>query len=129
LDEHGRGLKMVEELSIRTGVIGDMRGRVVWAEVPWPAEQSSLTAVFERIHQGTIATAERTLRRRFGEFMAWYGRETLQWWACPKRADAASGGLVSAPSAAGLAELLTRARLGRTVAEYPSGRHVPLPPV
>jgi anti-sigma regulatory factor (Ser/Thr protein kinase) len=40
-DEHGRGLRMVQELSVRTGVIGGMRGRVVWAEVPWPAEQPS----------------------------------------------------------------------------------------
>jgi anti-sigma regulatory factor (Ser/Thr protein kinase) len=40
-DEHGRGLRMVQELSVRTGVIGGIRGRVVWAEVPWPAEQPS----------------------------------------------------------------------------------------
>jgi SAM-dependent methyltransferase len=34
---HGRGLVIVRSLSVRTGVCGDYRGRVVWADVPWSA--------------------------------------------------------------------------------------------
>jgi histidine kinase-like protein len=34
--EHGRGLLMVQSLSLRAGVLGGRRGRVVWADVPWP---------------------------------------------------------------------------------------------
>ncbi len=33
--EHGRGLVVVAALSARTGVCGDHRGRLVWADVPW----------------------------------------------------------------------------------------------
>jgi anti-sigma regulatory factor (Ser/Thr protein kinase) len=33
--EHGRGLLVVRGLSVRTGVCGDHRGRLVWADVPW----------------------------------------------------------------------------------------------
>ena len=33
--EQGRGLLVVEGLSARFGVLGDHRGRTVWAEVPW----------------------------------------------------------------------------------------------
>jgi serine/threonine-protein kinase RsbW len=33
--EHGRGLLLVAGLSSRTGVAGDHRGRLVWAEIPW----------------------------------------------------------------------------------------------
>src|ERR1700683_4709354 len=33
--EHGRGMLVVRGLSASTGVCGDSRGRLVWAEVPW----------------------------------------------------------------------------------------------
>jgi hypothetical protein len=35
--EHGRGLLVVHGLSLRTGVCGDHRGRVVWADISWAA--------------------------------------------------------------------------------------------
>jgi len=35
--DHGRGLLVVRGLSARTGVRGDHRGRLVWADVPWGA--------------------------------------------------------------------------------------------
>jgi hypothetical protein len=34
-DEHGRGLLLVSLLSLRTGMCGDQRGRLVWADVRW----------------------------------------------------------------------------------------------
>jgi anti-sigma regulatory factor (Ser/Thr protein kinase) len=128
-DEHGHGLKMVEKLSARTGVIGDAGGRVVWAEVPWPDESASLSAALDYAHQETIATAERTLRGRFGEFLCWFGRETLEWWACPRYRGDASTGLVSARSAADLAELLIRARWGRLGPGRTPCQSVPPPPL
>jgi anti-sigma regulatory factor (Ser/Thr protein kinase) len=33
--EHGRGLLLVLGLSVRTGVTGDHRGRLVWADIAW----------------------------------------------------------------------------------------------
>jgi hypothetical protein len=36
LAESGRGLLMVRALSERHGVWGDERGRLVWADIPWP---------------------------------------------------------------------------------------------
>ena len=39
--EHGRGLLLVRGLAARTGVRGDDRGRVVWADVAWHREDSS----------------------------------------------------------------------------------------
>jgi serine/threonine-protein kinase RsbW len=36
-DEHGRGLVLLAGLASQTGVLGDYRGRVVWADVPWAA--------------------------------------------------------------------------------------------
>lgn len=34
-EEHGRGLHMVKELSVRSGVKGDASGRTSWADVIW----------------------------------------------------------------------------------------------
>jgi anti-sigma regulatory factor (Ser/Thr protein kinase) len=127
-DEHGRGLTMVEALAARTGVIGDARGRVVWAEVRWPAEHAPDAAVFDGVHEDTIATAEQALRVRFSEFLTWFGRETPQWWACGRHADTTAPGLVHAPSAAELEELLTRVRLGVLAAERMPDHHRRSPP-
>src|SRR6266496_667242 len=33
--EGGRGLLLVHGLSVRTGVCGDHRGRLMWADIPW----------------------------------------------------------------------------------------------
>jgi hypothetical protein len=33
--ENGRGLLVVQGLSLRSGVLGDQRGRLVWADVAW----------------------------------------------------------------------------------------------
>lgn len=33
--EHGRGLQLVHGLALRTGVIGNRHGRLVWAEIAW----------------------------------------------------------------------------------------------
>lgn len=36
--ERGRGLLLVNGLTLRTGVCGDHRGRLVWADIDWPEQ-------------------------------------------------------------------------------------------
>jgi anti-sigma regulatory factor (Ser/Thr protein kinase) len=100
--EHGRGLLLVRDLSVRSGVVGDRRGRLVWAQVVWPesdpAELSSADP-----YQAAIPEGEAALVHRFAGVPVWFGRSTLLWWAV-----AESRGLVSASSAPELAGLLYR---------------------
>jgi hypothetical protein len=101
--DHGRGLLLVKGLSVRMGVCGDHRGRLVWAEVPWDevvaAGPASPGARYEAaIHDGEVALA-----RRFAAGPAWFGRSTLAWWAMVRGDE-----LVSTPSAGELAGLLYR---------------------
>jgi hypothetical protein len=101
--EHGRGLRVVGGLSVRTGVCGDHRGRMVWADVPWGeaagAEPASPQAGFE----AAISAGERELAGRFAGVPAWFGRSTLRWWAL------AGGELVTAASPGELAGQIARA--------------------
>jgi hypothetical protein len=100
--ERGRGLLLVQGLSLRTGCSGDLRGRLVWAQVAWagpdPVESPSVDP-----YQAVIREGEAALARRFADVPVWFGRSTLAWWAV-----AGSRGLVSAPSAPELAALLYR---------------------
>lgn len=95
--ESGRGLLVVRGMSVRTGVCGDHRGRLVWADIPWSA--GAAEPVRAR-HEAAVGDGEAVLASRFGGAPAWFGRSTLRWWAL------AGGRLVSAASAADLAKLL-----------------------
>lgn len=106
--EHGRGLLLVRGLSVRTGVCGDHRGRLVWADVRW-ADSPPAAAAPGDPYEAAIREGETALARRFAGVPAWFGRSTLQWWALPD-----SCGLVSASSMQELA-----ARLYRLHAERP----------
>lgn len=97
--EQGRGLLMVRELSVRTGVEGDHRGRTVWAEIAWDGP----TAVTVGATEAGIRDGEDALARCFPGVLAWFGRSTQEWWALT-----GSGELVAAPTAAELADLLYR---------------------
>jgi anti-sigma regulatory factor (Ser/Thr protein kinase) len=99
--EHGRGLLLVRGLSIRMGVCGDHRGRLVWADIPW----SGAAAAPPDAYEAAIGDGQAALVRRFAEIPTWFGRSTLAWWALP-----GPGELVSAPSARELAALLYRRR-------------------
>ncbi len=101
--EHGRGLLLVRGLSMRTGVCGDRRGKLVWADVRWDGAASAVPAAAGDPYEAAIRDGEAALARRFAGVPAWFGRSTLQWWALPE-----SGGLVGAPSARELAALLYR---------------------
>jgi anti-sigma regulatory factor (Ser/Thr protein kinase) len=101
--EHGRGLLLVRDLSVRTGVAGGRQGRLVWAQVAWTDHDPAEPGPSADPYQVAIRGEEAALARSFAGVPAWFGRSTLRWWAV-----AGSRGLVSAPSAAELAELLYR---------------------
>jgi len=101
--EDGRGLMMVAALSVRTGVSGDQRGRVVWADVAWAGDAPPL---FPEALRAAICEGRMMLKRRFPGVTTWFGLQTMQWWAMTRRPDAFS--LVSARSHAELAQKLSR---------------------
>src|SRR5260370_14034143 len=105
--EHGRGLLMVRARSVRTGVSGDQRGRIVWAETSWRGEGAVEPASFPGGYEAAIRHDQAVLAERFAGVPTWFGRSTLQWWALPGRAG---GRLLTAPSARELASLLDRLR-------------------
>jgi len=100
--EHGRGLLVVQGLSVRTGVCGDHRGRLVWADIPWGGADAEQPASSQDPYEAAIGDGQAALASRFSDVPAWFGRSTLQWWAL------AGGELLAAPSAQELASLLDR---------------------
>jgi hypothetical protein len=101
--DHGRGLLLVRGLSLRTGVCGDHRGRLVWADVLWEGMGPAAPEAGSDPHEAAIRDGEAALARRFAGVPAWFGRSTLAWWAL-----AEPDGLVTAASAQELAGLLYR---------------------
>ena len=79
--EHGRGLLVVRGLSVRTGVTGDHRGRLVWAQVAWADPSPAAPTSSQDPYQAAIRDGETALARRFAGVPAWFGRSTLAWWA------------------------------------------------
>jgi hypothetical protein len=98
--EDGRGLLLVQGLSVRTGVCGDHRGRLVWADVPWGDATAAEPATPQDPYEAAIGAGQAGLASRFTNVPAWFGRSTLQWWAL------AGGKLAAAPTARELAVLL-----------------------
>jgi hypothetical protein len=76
--EHGRGLLVVEGLSARTGVCGDHRGRLVWADVPWGDGSAATPASSQDPSEAVIGDGQAGLADRFAGVPAWSGRSTLQ---------------------------------------------------
>jgi hypothetical protein len=74
--EHGRGLLLVRGLSLRTGVVGDQQGRLVWAETAWDAPEAAARDLYE----GAIRDGKALQARRFGDVPTWFGRSTMTWW-------------------------------------------------
>lgn len=66
--EHGRGLLLVRGLSLRTGVTGDQRGRLVWADVAF--EEPGATAMAPDPYEAAIREGQAALTRRFGDMPA-----------------------------------------------------------
>jgi histidine kinase-like protein len=102
LAENGRGLMLVRGLSARTGVSGDQRGRVVWAEIPWAVHAAAASPAHDPF-EAAIREGMAALAVRFAGVPIWYGRSTMQWWAL-----VAGDMLLTAPSPQELASLLHR---------------------
>jgi anti-sigma regulatory factor (Ser/Thr protein kinase) len=73
LSESGRGLHVVNGLSARTGVVGDRRGRLVWADVPWAGEAAPGQPAFPNGHETAIGDGQDLLARRHGGVRACFG--------------------------------------------------------
>ncbi len=104
--ETGRGLRLVRGMSVRTGVCGDHRGRLIWADVRWAdttdtTGTTTATVMSPDPYEVAIRDGEAALARSFAGIPTWFGRSTLQWWAM-----VGTGGLVTAPSARELGGLL-----------------------
>lgn len=63
--EHGRGLLVVRNLSVRTGVYGDHRGRLVWADVPWGDAGAWEPATPQDPYEAAIRDGQAGLADRF----------------------------------------------------------------
>jgi anti-sigma regulatory factor (Ser/Thr protein kinase) len=61
---HGRGLLLVRGLSVRTGVSGDQRGRLVWADVRWEGMVSAAVTAGGDPYEAAIRDGEAALTLR-----------------------------------------------------------------
>jgi len=100
----GRGLLMVNLLSVRRGVSGNAQARAVWADMLWAGPGGPGQPEFRDGFATAIRKAEASLARRYPGVLIWFGSETWQWWALPSWPG--PGGLVSASSPEELAQLL-----------------------
>ena len=64
-NEHGRGLMMVHALSARVGVCGDHRGRLVWADVAWTADEALPSQPVPDTYETAIRDGQTALAKRF----------------------------------------------------------------
>ena len=103
-----RGLRLVRALATRTGVCGDERGRLVWAEVRWIDTGAAPSGVADG-YEAALRDLQTVLAARYPEAVIWFGRATLQWWAMT--GGPAAGRLLTAQSPADLAQLLDVSRL------------------
>ena len=126
LSEHGRGLRVVRALAERTGVCGDHRGRLVWAEIRWTSD-GAVAPDFPDGYEASLRDIQVVLAARYPEADIWFGRATMQWWALigrPERGHPEARRLLTAESPVDLAQLLDVARATAQPARGRSrGRH------
>lgn len=104
MTESGHGLVLILGIARRTGMTGDQRGRLVWADVPWDGWDAPVPAALPDGYEAAIRDGRKLLARRYREVPAWFGRSTLQWWALAGNPGAHR--LVAANSPHELAQLL-----------------------
>jgi histidine kinase-like protein len=94
--EHGRGLLMVRALSARTGVCGDGRGRLVWAEIAWSGEGAAQPGMFPTGYEAAMGRGQAALARPVRE-----GADLVRAFhpAGMAMTSRAGGALLTAPSA------------------------------
>ena len=126
LSDHGRGLHVVRALAERTGVCGDHRGRLVWAEIRWSTDGTAQPE-FPDGYEDSLRDVQAVLGSRYPEADIWFGRATMQWWAMigrPEKGHPEARRLLTAESPVDLAQLLDVARATAPPAPARSrGRH------
>jgi len=126
LSEHGRGLRVVRALAERTGVCGDHRGRLVWAEIRWDSGDAAQPELPDG-YEASLRDTQAVLAVRYPEADIWFGRATMQWWALigrPEKGHPEARRLLTAESPLDLAQLLDVARATAPLARGRSrGRH------
>jgi anti-sigma regulatory factor (Ser/Thr protein kinase) len=126
LSDHGRGLRVVRALAERTGVCGDHRGRLVWAEIRWDSGEEDQPE-FPDGYEASLRDIQAVLAARYPEADIWFGRTTMQWWALigrPEQGHPDARRLLTAESPLDLAQLLDVARATAQLARGRSrGRH------
>ena len=103
LPEHGRGLRLVAALATRAGVVGDHRGRLVWADVRWADDAPDVAGSLDG-YTAALRDIQTVLAARYPEVSIWFGRTTMQWWAMAP--EPGPGWLLTAESPLELAQLL-----------------------
>jgi hypothetical protein len=76
LSEAGRGLRMVQELSVRTEISGDERGRVICAAIAWEGKDTPEPPPFPPRYEAAIREGEAGLARRFPNVPTRFGPRT-----------------------------------------------------
>src|SRR5260370_14884024 len=89
LCEDGRGLLIVNALSVRMGVGGNAQGRVVWADILWTGQGIPNQLEFTEGFASAVRQAETDLACQYPGVLAWFGSETRQW-AGPERPEVPS---------------------------------------
>ena len=74
LCEDGRGLLMVNALSVRMGVGGTAQGRVVWADIPWTGQDIPSQLEFPEGLAFVVHEAEADLACRYPGLLIWPDR-------------------------------------------------------
>jgi serine/threonine-protein kinase RsbW len=74
LCEYGRGLLMVNALSVRMGVGGTAQGRVVWADIPWTGQDIPSQLEFPEGLAFVVHEAEADLAYRYPGVLIWPDR-------------------------------------------------------
>jgi len=123
LCEDGRGLLMVNALSVRMGVGGNAQGRVVWADIPWTGQDVPSQLEFPEGFASAVREAEADLACRYPGVLIWFGSETWQWWALPSWRGL--GELMSASSPEDLARSLDA--MGAVRRPAPGTHRAPVP--
>jgi len=123
--EHGRGLQIVRALAIRTGVCGDHRGRLVWADIACADHSAARPATPPTGYDDALRHDHTALAERFAGVPVWFGQSTLRWWAAPGRTP---GRLLTAPSAADLAAQLDRLLAPRAALHHIAAAALPAEP-
>lgn len=74
--ENGRGLIVVQNLAVRTGVSGDRRGRIVWAELRWDGAITGNGSSAPHVEAAEDLSEPAT---QFPGTTAWFGLPTRRW--------------------------------------------------